>query len=143
MKKLKLAAVFGNDMVLQREKNINFWGEAEYRATVTVCIENISRKTVSDEKGQWKLSFPPMTAGGPYTVTVSDGTDTIEFTNVMIGEVWFAGGQSNMQFELCNCKSYMQAREEQKKEKYNIRFYRAVKISFFSDDFEKKERKAK
>ncbi|MBR6598728.1 MAG: sialate O-acetylesterase [Oscillospiraceae bacterium] len=143
MKKLKLAAVFGNDMVLQREKNINFWGEAEYMATVTVCIENISRKTVSDEKGQWKLSFPPMNAGGPYTVTVSDGTDTIEFTNVMIGEVWFAGGQSNMQFELCNCKSYMHTRKEQKKEKYNIRFYRTEKISYFSDDFEKKERKAK
>lgn len=129
---LKAAAVFSSNMVLQREKNINFFGESD-SLCVRVSINGISvNAEISD--GKWMAVLPPMKAGGPYKVTVEDGIDKLVFENVMVGEVWLAGGQSNMEFELQNDKNGKEVLEKIS-ENINVRFYYTPKSGYIDDDF--------
>jgi sialate O-acetylesterase len=93
---VKLPAVFSSHMVLQREKPLTFWGWAEPNEEITVQLNTQSRSAKANERGEWKVTLPAMTAGGPYKVTVR-GSSTVEFEDVMVGEVWLCSGQSNME----------------------------------------------
>lgn len=95
---LKPALIFGNDMVLQREKEIAVWGVAEPFAKVEVNVQGITASTVSDENGAWRAMLPPLKTSFEETVTVISETESITYTGVQVGEVWLAGGQSNMEF---------------------------------------------
>ena len=96
--KIKLPALVGSNMVLQREREVNLWGEASPSKKVTVTTSWDGRKyaTQSDSDGKWLLKVSTPAAGGPYTIRISDG-DPVTLENVMIGEVWICSGQSNMQ----------------------------------------------
>lgn len=88
---LSLPAVFSDHMVFQREKNILLWGESDEK-NVTAVIDE--KKVSSDvNNGRWEIELPPMAAGGPYELEVSDGVQTKKYTDIMIGEVWLAGGR--------------------------------------------------
>ncbi len=143
MKVLQTAAIFNDNMVLQRNKPISFWGVAEQGNKVTIRIADKTSDTYSDINGNWKISFPPMQAGGPYEIEITDGTNKLVFKNVMIGEVWFAGGQSNMQFELCRCRSFAETSKRLGSGKSDIRCYITAKQSYFSDDYISKEKSVK
>lgn len=96
----KTAAVFSNNMVLQREKNVRIFGTGD-EGTITVSINgNTACADISD--GKWTVILPAMKACDNVEMTVTDGTDTVTFYNVCVGEVWLAGGQSNMELELQN-----------------------------------------
>ena len=95
---LKLDPVFSSNMVLQQEKPIAFFGTAGPGAEIQVGFNGKNVRSTADAKGIWKAVFPAMKAGKTaYTVTVTDGKDKIELQNIMIGEVWFCAGQSNME----------------------------------------------
>ena len=96
---LSCAAVFTDHMVLQRGKNINVWGIAYDNTEITVSLNGKTAKGIT-KNHKWQVSLPKMEAGGPYEMTVSGGGEMISFKDVMIGEVWLAGGQSNMELEL-------------------------------------------
>ncbi len=97
---IKAAAVFSNNMVLQRNKNVAVWGESDREGRVT-CEINGVRGSADVKDGRWSLLLPPMQAGGPFEMSLSvDGEEFAHFWNVMIGEVWLCGGQSNMELEL-------------------------------------------
>jgi sialate O-acetylesterase len=95
---VKLPAVFSDHMVLQREKPIAVWGWADEGETVTV---QLGKEEVSTEAkgGKWKVLLPPMKAGGPHNLKVR-GKNQLELNDVLIGEVWIASGQSNMEWPL-------------------------------------------
>ena len=99
--KIKLPALVGSNMVLQREREVNLWGEASPSKKVTVTTSWDGRKytTQSDSDGKWLLKVSTPAAGGPYTIRISDG-DPVTLENVMIGEVWVCSGQSNMQMSM-------------------------------------------
>ena len=108
---IRLPHVFGDHMVLQREKPLVVWGWGVPNETVTVQLDSTTQTTQANDRGEWKVALPPMTAGGPYTLTVS-GSSTVTFTDVMIGEVWLCSGQSNMEFgmgRLANAKEEIAA----------------------------------
>jgi len=90
-----MPVLFGDGMVLQREMPIRIFGEASDGATVTVRFNGQSETTLS-QKGNWMVTLKPMPAGGPYELHISGDGDEIIFRDVMLGEVWLAGGQSNM-----------------------------------------------
>ena len=90
-----LPHIFSDHMVIQRNKPIQVWGWAAPGEQVKVELSSASQGVKTGKDGKWKLSLPPMTAGGPYTLKVT-GKNTIQFTDVMIGEVWLCGGQSNI-----------------------------------------------
>jgi sialate O-acetylesterase len=93
---VRLPKVFGSHMVLQQEKPLVLWGWAEPNETLTVQIGTESRTAKANEHGEWKAELPPMKAGGPYTLIVR-GSSTVQFDDVMVGEVWLCSGQSNME----------------------------------------------
>ena len=94
---VKLPAIFGSHMVLQRDQKDRIWGQAEPGEEVTVCIAGQSRTAKAGPVGYWSVELDPMPAGGPLEMTVS-GKNTVKFEDVLIGEVWLCSGQSNMQW---------------------------------------------
>lgn len=98
---IKLPAVFGDNMVLQQLTEVAFWGHGNQNANITVKASwnSKSYSVRSGNDGSWKLKVSTPSAGGPYTVTVSDGK-AITLKNVMIGEVWVCSGQSNMEMPM-------------------------------------------
>jgi len=96
---LCLAAVFGDHMVLSRGKNVRIFGEAADGAQITLELAGRRAQAVA-ENGRFEIVLAPMDAGGPYTLRVTDGKTELTFTDVMIGDVYLAGGQSNMEWPL-------------------------------------------
>jgi sialate O-acetylesterase len=94
---IRLPHVFGDHMVLQRGKPIVIWGWANPGETVTVQLGSESKRAHANERGEWKVELPAMTAGGPFTLTVS-GSSVVTINDVLVGEVWLCSGQSNMEF---------------------------------------------
>ena len=103
---IKLPAFFGDNMVLQQNTDARMWGTADASSTVTVTPGWTSEKytTKADKDGKWKITIPTPSAGGPYDVTVSDGTP-LTLNNVMLGEVWLCSGQSNMEMPMKGFKN--------------------------------------
>ena len=96
MAKFKVAAVFSNHMVLQRDKNIQIFGTGENGVEVVVhFLENSYTTSVKDEK--WSILLPPQKARIDLELTVSCKEEQVIFRNIAVGEVWLAGGQSNME----------------------------------------------
>jgi sialate O-acetylesterase len=93
---VRLAGVFGEGMVLQREANAPLWGWAQPGEKVTVSLGAASASAVADANGRWKAALPPMKAGGPFPLTVAGDKDTLTVRDVLVGEVWLCSGQSNM-----------------------------------------------
>jgi sialate O-acetylesterase len=92
---VKLPVLISDGMVLQRDSKINIWGWAASGEKVKVKFNNKSYHAITDSKGNWKIVLPPMKAGGPYTMEIA-GNNTIIINNILIGDVWFCSGQSNM-----------------------------------------------
>lgn len=92
-----LSPVFGDHMVLQRDKPNTFWGWTTPGATVTVRINGKQAKAVADKKdGKWTAKVTPPPAGGPYTVSI-DGPEKATLEDILVGDVWICSGQSNME----------------------------------------------
>jgi sialate O-acetylesterase len=138
---LTVAAVFSSHMVLQREKRIAVWGQGD-GAEIQVSLRGgeLSPVVVSEQirGGAWFTELPPQEAGGPYELEVTDGTETIVFSDVMIGEVWLAGGQSNMEFELQNCKGG--AETVAAATPGAVRFYYTPKVAWLGEEHTAAER---
>ncbi len=100
---LKTAMIFGNNMVLQRQKKIKVWGNAEPGRTINGVLRGAEHHKASAEvekDGSWMLTFEPLEAERGLELMINDDIDTITFQNISIGEVWIAGGQSNMEYFL-------------------------------------------
>lgn len=148
MAEFKVAAVFSDHMVLQREKSIAVFGEGEDGERVTVTLRGGAQDvTGSDvvESGRFKVMLPPQKAGDGYSMTVRCGSYIREFSDIAIGEVWLAGGQSNMEMELQNAYEGAQALAEDgalnSDEGPNVRFYYTQKIGYMDANFFEQEKK--
>jgi sialate O-acetylesterase len=86
-------------MVLQRDARLTVWGWAAPGEQIQVEVRGQHVTTRADARGQWAGSIGPLTAGGPYDMTVS-GKNTVVLHDVLVGDVWLASGQSNMEFPL-------------------------------------------
>lgn len=104
---VRLPNIFGSHMVLQQQKPIPVWGWANPGEQITVRLADVSKQATADNTGKWKLSLPPVKAGGPCEMTVS-GTNTVTFKDVVFGEVWVCSGQSNMEMGVSMCQNGQQ-----------------------------------
>jgi len=103
---LTTAKLFADHMVLQRNQEVPVWGWAEKKAKVAVSLNGQEAVTRADDQGNWKVILKPMPAGGPFVMKVTSGKETLVYNDVMLGEVWICGGQSNMEFQLRNALGY-------------------------------------
>lgn len=140
--KFQTANVFSSNMVLQRNRPVRIFGCGENGAAVLVVLENadgdeLARSGCIVEQEAWEAVLPPQREGGPYALRVSCGEETVCFSNVVYGEVWLAGGQSNMELELQNCADGQETLREIAGTR--VRFYYTQKIGFIDEQFAEKE----
>ena len=136
---LRMPAVFSSSMVLQRNKNIAVWGESD-GDFVEVSLNGCTVGT-NVHDGRWSLCLPPFKAGGPYSMSVTNGSDVTSFDDIMIGEVWLAGGQSNMELELKDCRdgSRIVQGATDNSTGCNVRFYYTPKVAWMGEELYKAE----
>ncbi|HJN89747.1 MAG TPA: sialate O-acetylesterase, partial [Verrucomicrobiota bacterium] len=94
---LQPAKIFSDNMVLQQGVSVEVWGSADIGANVVVEFAGQRAETKADNAGRWKFGFEPLSAsaeGRP--LSIRSGNERLLFKNVVVGDVWFSGGQSNM-----------------------------------------------
>lgn len=97
---VKLASIFSDSMVLQRELPVPVWGWADKGEAVTVSFGDQKKSTEAGDDGRWKVTLDALTASAEgQTLTVA-GANSVELKDVLIGEVWICSGQSNMEWPL-------------------------------------------
>lgn len=102
---IHMPKAFGDHMVLQRDKPIVVWGWAVPNEAVAVQLGDARSQTKANDKGEWKTTLPKQKATTtPVTLTIK-GENTIRFEDVLIGEVWLASGQSNMEMGIGACQN--------------------------------------
>lgn len=94
---VKLAGIFGDNMVLQQQKPVPVWGWSQPNAEVTVKFAGQTRSTRADSDGKWLVKLGKLTASFEPQVLVIQSGETKTLTNILVGEVWLASGQSNME----------------------------------------------
>lgn len=98
------ASLFTDNMVLQQNATTAIWGQARPGSTVTVTASwsrRASWRTTAGPDGRWRAEITTPKAGGPYTLTLSDG-EPLVLRNVLVGEVWLCSGQSNMEMRVAD-----------------------------------------
>ncbi len=96
---ITLAPVLGHNMVLQRDQQVPVWGWAGPGEKITVVFAGQKKSTTADSSGSWKVILNPLRASAePQTLSIVAANR--QLTNVLVGDVWLAAGQSNMEFPL-------------------------------------------
>jgi len=99
---LKLGELFNEGAVLQRNAKVVVWGTAAPATNVTVSIQGKQFQSKSDKTGKWSIDLNALKEGGPYELNVTSANEAVKLKEIYVGEVWIAGGQSNMGFMLQN-----------------------------------------
>lgn len=95
---LKLARIFSDHAVLQRQKPVPVWGWANANEKVSVELAAQTKTATADANGKWSVVFAPLEAGGPFELKVAAGAESLTVADVLVGEVWLCSGQSNMEW---------------------------------------------
>jgi len=98
---VRLPVLLSDHAVLQRGEPIPVWGWADAGEAVRVRWRGHDWRTRADASGRWRIRLPAQAAGGPYTLEVS-ASNTLRVEDLLVGDVWIASGQSNMEFELAD-----------------------------------------
>ncbi|WP_149846542.1 sialate O-acetylesterase [Paenibacillus sp. 37] len=128
---LKTAIIFGDNMVIQRQKKFKVWGTGLPGKEISGTLKGKNTqivKGVVQKDGSWMLTFPPLEAEKNVLLSITDGRDTLSYQNIGVGEVWLAGGQSNMEYYL----QFDAEKEQVIKGEMNpdIRFFDYPKVSY-------------
>ena len=157
MAKIQVAAVFSDNMVLQRNKIINLFGWIDWddseNKEIYVKAELFNKKgdllgentrIYTNPVKKWIISLPSQEAQEECSLKIwlNQSTEAIVFSNISIGEVWLAGGQSNMEFELGNCSEGPQELADVNGDSgaKNVRFYYTNKIAWMDEHFYQAEK---
>lgn len=116
--KVKLPALVSDGMILQRNQKLKIWGYADAGEKVNVKFLNKTYSATADNNGNWNIMLPELKAGGPFVMTIND----ITLKDILIGDVWVASGQSNMELPMRRLKP-LYGEEMKTVNNQNIRFF--------------------
>lgn len=116
-----VSPLFGEHMMLQRDQPNRLWGWAKPGQEIRVDLDGRLAKAVAGADGRWQVELMPPASGGPYTLSI-DGPQHLVFRDVLVGDIWLCGGQSNMAFGLS--ESHDGANAVKQSANPNIRFFR-------------------
>ncbi|WP_271001904.1 sialate O-acetylesterase [Listeria seeligeri] len=122
----KLAPIFSDKMILQRDKPSLFFGEARVGAKVKLFLPNLALETIANEAGQFQIEVPPFSANETVSCEfISEGVH-ITLKKILFGDVYLVAGQSNMEFQLKNDVEVAQEKMDWSK----IRFYNVTQMEY-------------
>lgn len=128
---VKLPALISDGAVFQMQAPVKIWGWDKAGTTVTVEFAGKNSKSTADENGKWEVEFPPIEAGGPYTLIVK-GTTTVTVGDILSGDVWICSGQSNMELNM-NRASPLYGKEIAESKNDRIRYFAAPQTYNFNE----------
>lgn len=96
---VRVPTLIGDHMVIQRDQPVHIWGNADPGESISISFHGESASTKPDKYGRWSLYLSPVEAGGPYDMEIR-GTNTIHISDILVGDIWVASGQSNMGFNV-------------------------------------------
>ena len=94
----RIANIFTDNMVLQRNQDFSIWGWGETGTPVTIQLQEQSVTVSPNENGKWEAKLEAIDLGDPFSITISSGQNSVELNNVLAGDVWICSGQSNMEW---------------------------------------------
>lgn len=124
---MKVAQIFNDNMILQRDCKFSIWGTGieDEIISITFCGQCVSTR-VNGKK--WMIELQPISVGGPYIMVVTGERNTIVLRNILLGDVFLAGGQSNMELTIANCDTA--SVEFLDSDLDNIRYFQVPKIEY-------------
>jgi sialate O-acetylesterase len=105
---LRVSALVGSGMVMQRGRPVPIWGWSAAGTPITVTFDGRPLKTSASSDGTWSVVLPAMPAGGPHAMTIAAGSESIAVQDILVGDVWLASGQSNMEWTVADTKNAAQ-----------------------------------
>ena len=141
---MRLAGIFSDHMILQREKEVRVFGDAEDGHRIRVEIDGLTSDALAKD-GRFVVRLPKHPAGGPYIMTVTEETagtpsenSKIVLQDIYFGEVWIDNGQSNIEFEIQNARG---GREElETADLPMVRYFKCIKTPVIDDDVIEQEK---
>jgi sialate O-acetylesterase len=112
--------ILSDNMVLQRDIPVNIWGWADPGEKVTVTFNGQKVSAKAAKNGEWKVQLKPLATGGPFELNVK-GKNNLVLKNILVGDVWVCGGQSNMEWPLSGSRNW--AVDKEKVDNSNIRLF--------------------
>ena len=97
---LTLPRLISDGMVIQRERPVKIWGWAEPNSSVCVKFLGSEYTTEAGAEGSWEAELPPLGAGGPFEMEIRSGDEAVVIRDILVGDVWLTGGQSNMELPM-------------------------------------------
>lgn len=98
---IELPKILSDNMVLQSGKKVTIWGNAEPNESISVRFKKQNKKTKSNAEGKWSVSLDPLEASAiPAEMEIKGNKEKITLKNILVGEVWFCSGQSNMEYRM-------------------------------------------
>ena len=125
---LKPALMFKDNAVLQRDKVIAVWGDADPGANITVTVQGKTAFGAAGHDGKWRVKIGPLETSFDETLEIKSEHDAVSCSHVMVGDVWFAGGQSNMEYHMAY-DADLEAEKERCENPY-IRFFDYPEVHF-------------
>jgi len=104
---IKVASILGDNMVLQRNTEVKLWGKASpnQKLVINTSWNKIVSSVTCSEKGDWLVKVKTTDAGGPYSISIKSGKESVVLKNILLGEVWLCSGQSNMEMPVTGMAS--------------------------------------
>ena len=136
---LKVARIFSENMVLQRDVPVEVWGVTNPNEMVKVSLGQDTVAVQASPSGEWNAQLPPQQLGNPLCMHISSESSKIELNNVLIGDVWLASGQSNMEHPLLgwewipDSKIYDSEYEIENSEEPEIRLFTVPKFPMYKE----------
>jgi len=127
--KVKLPALFTNNMVLQQQSEVPFWGDAtpNKKVKITTSWNGKVYTAIASSTGKWKTNVSTPSYGGPFKIEISDGSKLV-LENILIGDIWICSGQSNMEMPLAGWGKVKNYEQEINAANYpNIRLLQVTK----------------
>ncbi|MDA0766681.1 MAG: sialate O-acetylesterase [Verrucomicrobia bacterium] len=104
---VRLATIFTNDMMLQRDQPVRVWGWADPDEKVSVSLSGNSASSQAADDGAWAVELPALKSGENLELVVS-GKNKLTLTNILVGDIWICSGQSNMEMRLAGCLGFQE-----------------------------------
>ncbi len=102
---IKLPQLISSHMVLQRNTELKIWGWADAGEKISLSFNGKRATTSANQAGKWLITLPAMKAGGPFNMIIK-GINVITLNDILIGDVWFCSGQSNMALPMERLKEH-------------------------------------
>lgn len=126
---IKMPTLFSDNMVLQRDKPIKVWGEVLPNEPVSITFDEVSYNTQCDANGKFMLSLPAKSASSSiYTMTIAANNESVTYSNLVMGDVYLCGGQSNMAFKVNTARADQLADAKADSNYPDLRFFEVAKV---------------